>query len=328
MKTPAPAANTATTPAARPARVAPSDAPKNGATEVRTVNGVEQKYCTICLKWYSGKKAHVTKDHVKGKFKVKAAASANLSMAEISSLTVQEALDSINLHHATAPTVAPPTKPVTTMATTIKAKTATLPTGRLTMQPGLMCSVIDTDNNNPNFDFGDVDEDDILFFDSSCVPSDALYAEINYHDDEVSSINNDESFYDCYSVLPEEETKTTQPSTVTLKHSIPILFCTFIFPLATLMCALWFDYRRTMLGILLLIICASYKWCLITFINFLVTTKAVQSGPLKKWDSFAYPSHLLILSCVMLKQQFVTMMSAGTTKYYTFKKNKSIIQCK
>ena len=54
---------------------------------------------------------------------------------------------------------------------------------------------------------------------------------------------------------------------------------------------------------------------------------AVQSGPLKKLDSFAYPSHLLILSCVMLKQHFVSMMTDGSTAYYTFKvQNKLIVQ--
>ena len=181
-----------------------------------------------------------------------------------------------------------------------------------------MCSVIDTNVNNQNFDFGDVEEDD-MFFDTSCIPSDALYAEINYHEDQVSS--NNEPFYDCYSELPED---TTSP--IPLKHSFPILFFSIIFPLATLLCALWFDYRKTLWAMSPLITCVSYKWCIINLMNYLVQTETVQSGPLKKWDSFAYPSHLLILSCVMLKQQFVSMMTDGTPECYTFRvQNKSVV---
>ena len=77
---------------------------------------------------------------------------------------------------------------------------------------------------------------------------------------------------------------------------------------------------------LLLITCISYVWIITTFTRSIVNSPAVQTGPLKKWDSFAYPGHLLILSCVMLKQDFVSMMTDGCDKFYTFKvKNKSVI---
>ena len=164
----------------------------------------------------------------------------------------------------------------------------------------------------------------MLCFHSNTVPTAALYAELNYHYDQVSS--NDEPFHDCYDELPKEETTTPLSSPMPLKHSIPVLFLSFFLPLSTLLHGLWFDPRRTLSGMLLLITSISYLLITTTFIRSLVNAEAVQTGPLKKWDSFAYPSHLLILSCVMLKQQFVSMMTEGCAAFYTFKgKNKSLV---
>ena len=77
---------------------------------------------------------------------------------------------------------------------------------------------------------------------------------------------------------------------------------------------------------LLLITCISYLLITTVIIRSLVNADAVQTGPLKKWVSFAYPSHLMILSCVMLQQQFVSLMTEGCAAFYTFKgKHKSIV---
>ena len=114
-----PTANAATT-TTHPARTPPSDAPKNGALETHTLDGFEEKCCTTCMKWNWDKRVHISKDHKKGFKQPKATvASGNLSMTDISSTSVQEALDCIQLNHVVAAnnlTVAPTTKTASTMA--------------------------------------------------------------------------------------------------------------------------------------------------------------------------------------------------------------------
>lgn len=39
-------------------------APKEGDSEVKTVNKIEYKYCSVCRRWRSGKNAHKTAEHV------------------------------------------------------------------------------------------------------------------------------------------------------------------------------------------------------------------------------------------------------------------------